>query len=239
MSDGLREIVFDTETTGLDPADGDRVIEIGAVELINRFPTGNTFHMFLNPEGKEVHPDAEQIHGISNDFLKDKATFASSYEEFAQFFAEGMLVAHNASFDKGFLDAELSRMGLAPLSSDRIVDTLMIARRKFPGQRNSLDALCSRFGIDNSHREKHGALLDSELLAEVYIELLGGRQASLTLETLPSSGPGVGQVSGGAEFDKAKTRPAPLAERLTEEDLVRHREFVETLGSEAIWKRYS
>jgi len=171
MVQNIREIIFDTETTGLSAKDGDRVIEIGAIELINRFPTGNIFHVFINPEGKEVHPDALEVHGISNAFLADKPNFADTIGDFDAFFGEGNLVAHNASFDMGFLNAELRRIDRPAIDPNRVVDTLTLARRKFPGQRNSLDALCSRFGIDNSRREKHGALLDSELLAEVYLEL--------------------------------------------------------------------
>ncbi|MEM9332462.1 MAG: DNA polymerase III subunit epsilon [Pseudomonadota bacterium] len=236
MAESLREIIFDTETTGLSAKDGDRVIEIGAIELINRFPSGNTFHIFLNPEGKEVHPDALEVHGISNDFLKDKQTFAEALESFETFFSNGMLVAHNASFDMGFLNAELERLGKSPISNERVVDTLQIARRKFPGQRNSLDALCGRFGIDNSHREKHGALLDSELLAEVYIELLGGKQASLVLEhDLGKSETGTSQSNAASLADFQ--RPAPIDVALTPEEIENHREFVESLGDKAIWKK--
>ncbi len=236
MEENNREIIFDTETTGLSAKDGDRIIEIGAVELINRFPTGSTFHMFINPQGKEVHPDAFEVHGISNDFLSDKPTFAQIYDEFHAFFGHGKLVAHNASFDLGFLNAELSLAKKRQITPDRVVDTLPIARRKFPGQRNSLDALCSRFGIDNSHRKKHGALLDSELLAEVYLELLGGKQASLTLDPAQSKS----DAETGAETfasSQAVQRPEPLPPRLSNEDIQRHREFVDSLGEESIWKR--
>ncbi|MEL7430773.1 MAG: DNA polymerase III subunit epsilon, partial [Pseudomonadota bacterium] len=179
----MREIIFDTETTGLSAKDGDRVIEIGAVEMINRFPTGKTFHRFINPEGRDVHPDALNVHGISNEFLSDKPRFADIIDDFVEFFSNGHLVAHNAEFDVGFLNAELARIGRPGINPDRVIDTLKIARRKFPGQRNSLDVLCTRFAVDNSRREKHGALLDSELLAEVYIELLGGKQATLVLDS--------------------------------------------------------
>ncbi|MEM9278412.1 MAG: DNA polymerase III subunit epsilon [Pseudomonadota bacterium] len=232
----MREIIFDTETTGLSAKDGDRVIEIGAIELINRFPTGNTFHMFLNPEGKEVHPDALEVHGISNEFLNDKPTFADTFKEFDQFFRTGSLVAHNASFDLGFLNAELERIGKPLINTDRVVDTLLIARRKFPGQRNSLDALCSRFNIDNSHRDKHGALLDSELLAEVYMELLGGKQASLVLEHSQREAVSGVQTSN-TERVVIKPRSRPLPSRLTPDDIKRHEEFVETLGDNPIWKQ--
>ncbi len=237
MSGTLREIIFDTETTGLKANDGDRVIEIGAVELINRFPTGKTYHVFVNPEGKEVHPDALAVHGISNDFLSDKPTFQQIADEFLEFFGEGNLVAHNANFDMGFLNAELARLKKSPLDPTRVVDTLAIARQKFPGQKNSLDALCSRFGVDNSHREKHGALLDSEILAEVYIELLGGRQATLVLEQNVSANEAAGTVDQNEGSNGARQRPTPLKSRLTEEDIERHREFIETLGEKAIWKQ--
>jgi len=237
MADALREIIFDTETTGLSAKDGDRVIEIGAVELINRFPTGKTFHMFINPDGKEVHPDALNIHGISNEFLSDKAKFADIYDAFISFFAGGNLVAHNASFDMAFLNAELKRIGKPALAQNRVVDTLLIARKKFPGQRNSLDALCSRFGVDNSHREKHGALLDSEILAEVYIELLGGRQANLILDHETDGENQSMQSEGEEDFAPISKRPSPLPPRISREALQRHSDFVDTLGEDAIWKK--
>ncbi len=237
MADTLREIIFDTETTGLSARDGDRVIEIGAVELINRFPTGKTFHVFISPEGREVHPDALNVHGITNEFLSDKPNFKDILSQFNEFFTTGSLVAHNASFDMGFLNAELARNGEKSFDPDRVVDTLAIARRKFPGQRNSLDALCLRFSIDNSHREKHGALLDSELLAEVYLELMGGRQASLTLEHV-SGGENTNQTSNsGAETSVTQQRPQELASRLSPNDIERHREFVDELGEKPVWKQ--
>ena len=236
MSEALREIIFDTETTGLNAKDGDRVIEIGAIELINRFPTGNTFHMFINPEGREVHPDALEVHGINNEFLADKPTFQDIIGDFRNFFDEGMLVAHNASFDMGFINAELLRIDQERIESARVVDTLLIARRKFPGQRNSLDALCARFGIDNSRREKHGALLDSELLAEVYLELLGGKQASFELDHGPVDEVSVVQQAN-TDIGSVAKRPNPLPARLTEADIKRHKEFVETLGDDPVWKR--
>lgn len=236
MAEILREIIFDTETTGLSANDGDRVIEIGAVELINRFPSGKTFHIFLNPEGKEVHPDALQVHGISNEFLSDKPIFKDAYEEFLEFFGEGMLVAHNAAFDIGFMNAELKRIAKPLLPPDRIIDTLPIARRKFPGQRNSLDALCSRFNVDNSRREKHGALLDSELLAEVYLELLGGKQATLSLDHSRSDDH-ANEMSDKIVSTKARQRPNPLPNRVTEDNITKHKEFVETLGENPIWKQ--
>src|SRR3977135_2658106 len=176
----MREIVFDTETTGLDPAQGHRVIEIGAIELVNRFPSGKTFHRYLNPE-RDVPAEAFAVHGLSGEFLKDKPLFAAVVEELIGFLGDAPLVAHNALFDLGFLNAELTRAGKALVARERLVDTLMLARRKHPAGPNRLDDLCSRYGIDNSRRSKHGALLDAEILAEVYIELIGGRQASLGL----------------------------------------------------------
>ncbi len=239
MAEATREIIFDTETTGLSARDGDRVIEIGAIELVNRYPTGKVFHVFINPEDREVHPEALEIHGISNDFLKDKPTFKEVSEDFLAFFSSGNLVAHNAEFDAGFLNAELARMGHSGIDPSRIVDTLKIARRKFPGQRNSLDALCARFAIDNSHRDKHGALLDSELLAEVYIELLGGKQASLSLDHENQSADSANASSNlkDGELPKARQRPKPLGSRLTSEEIESHAAFVETLGENALWKK--
>lgn len=240
MRDHLREIIFDTETTGLSAKEGDRIIEIGAVELINRFPTGKTFHLFINPQGKEVHPDALQVHGISNEFLQDKPNFSEVLDEFLEFFAVGNLVAHNADFDIGFLNAELARLNKPAIDPVRVVDTLKIARRKFPGQRNSLDALCSRFSVDNSHREKHGALLDSELLAEVYIELLGGRQATLTLDNNQSSSEGSensNQSNGTALTGSHGERPRKLPPRISRQELEAHQAFIDSIGDHALWKR--
>ena len=237
MSEHLREIIFDTETTGLKANDGDRVIEIGAVELINRFPSGNTYHVFINPEGKEVHPEALKVHGISNDFLTDKPIFSDIVDEFLEFFAEGSLIAHNASFDTGFLNAELKRLGKPPIPDVRVIDTLQIARRKHPMGPNSLDALCSRYSIDNSRREKHGALLDSEILAEVYIELLGGRQASFSLEQESAGERSSESTLNDDGSIQTLQRPRPLASPLTDEDRERHRAFVETLGADPIWKK--
>ena len=240
MADQLREIIFDTETTGLSAKEGDRVIEIGAVELINRFPTGKTFHLFINPQGKEVHPDALQVHGISNEFLQDKPNFSEILDEFLDFFAFGNLVAHNADFDIGFLNAELSRLKRPGIDPVRVVDTLKIARRKFPGQRNSLDALCSRFSIDNSHREKHGALLDSELLAEVYIELLGGRQATLTLDANQNENQGgeINSQNGSNTFSGSYgERPRKLPPRISRQELEAHQAFINSIGDHALWKR--
>jgi len=236
MSQAIREIIFDTETTGLSAKDGDRVIEIGAIELVNRFPTGKVFHEYLNPEGREVHPDALRVHGISNEQLLDKPTFNDIFEKFLEFFSQGNLVAHNANFDMGFLNAELARLNKPPLPQSRVVDTLQMARRKHPGAQNSLDALCSRYGIDNSHREKHGALLDSEILADVYIELLGGRQTSLVLEHDESDENNNASLNEAGSAVNSK-RPRILPSRLTAADLERHDRFIETIGDHAIWKK--
>lgn len=228
----MREIIFDTETTGLDRID-DRVIEIGGVELINRFPTGRTFHVYINPEGKAVHPDALAVHGISNERLADKPLFAGILQDFLDFIDGAKLIAHNAMFDIGFINAEFNRLGHPPIHSDRIVDTLALARRKHPMGPNSLDALCRRYGIDNSHRTMHGALLDSQLLAEVYIELIGGKQAALGLTIAE-------QTDGRLIGDQARVimiapRPIPLRPRLTEEERMAHAQLVAKIGEKAIW----
>ncbi|MEM7301363.1 MAG: DNA polymerase III subunit epsilon [Pseudomonadota bacterium] len=233
----MREIVFDTETTGLSARDGHRVIEIGAIELVNRFATGKTFHVYIDPEGKEVEAGALKVHGISNEMLKDKPKFSEIADDFLAFFAEGMLVAHNASFDVGFLNAELQRLKKPQITPERVVDTLQIARRKHPGSPNSLDALCNRYGIDNGHRTKHGALLDSELLAEVYLELSGGRQAALMLGTSSESSETPGEMVDEADV-AISARPNPLPSRLTQKERDAHQAFVEALGDDATWKKY-
>lgn len=177
----MREIIFDTETTGLDPKSGDRLVEIGCIEMVNRVPTGATFHCYFNPD-RDMPAEAERVHGISAAFLADKPRFHEKAAEFLEFIGEeAMLVAHNAGFDFGFVNAELDMCGLPPLSRERMVDTVAMARVRHPGAKNSLDALCTRYGIDRSHRTKHGALLDAELLAQVYVELTGGRQIGLSL----------------------------------------------------------
>jgi DNA polymerase III subunit epsilon len=228
----LREIVIDTETTGLDAAGGDRLIEIACVEIINRIPTGREFHRYVNPE-REVHPEAALVHGLSTDFLRDKPLFKDVAAEFLSFLGEAALVAHNASFDLGFINAELARLARPPLSAERMVDTLLLARRKHPAGPNSLDSLCKRYGVDNSQRTRHGALLDALLLAAVYVELLGERQATLGLETLVLS-----DRTPGAGMGLPPTRPAPLPPRIDREDEIRHREFVKTLGPQALWLQY-
>jgi DNA polymerase-3 subunit epsilon len=233
----MREIVLDTETTGLDARKGDRLIEVGCIELLNRIPSGREFHRFINPEGRDVHPDAERIHGISSASLKDKPVFAQVVGDFLEFIGNDTLVIHNASFDIGFLNAELARVERAAISMDRVVDTLMLARRRHPAGPNSLDALCKRYGIDNSKRTKHGALVDSLLLAEVYVELLGERQSALELGRNQTAVAGqANRASTGTR--RAKPRPAPLAARLSEADEAAHRAFVGTLGSAAIWLKY-
>ena len=234
----MREVVFDTETTGLSHAEGDRVIEIGAVELADGFPTGRTFHVYVSPEGRAIHPDAQAIHGISAEDVADRPTFAEHFEAFQSFFGEGRLVAHNAPFDIGFLDAELARLNQPPIDPDRVVDTLAIARRRFPGARNTLDGLCARFGIDTSRRDLHGALIDTELLAEVYLELTGGRQAGLGLGEPSREERVASQRRGGREVHPPqKQRPRVLPPRLTEVERAAHRAFIEEMGPDTMWHR--
>jgi DNA polymerase-3 subunit epsilon len=227
----LREIVLDTETTGLDPANGDRLIEIGCIEIVNRIPTGREYHCYLNPE-REVHPDAVAVHGLTSEFLQDKPGFADIADEFLAFIADAPLVAHNATFDLGFLNAELERASRPVLSANRIVDTLALARRRHPAGPNTLDALCKRYGIDLSQRTKHGALLDSMLLAGVYVELLGER-----LATLVFAGNG-SQAAARGSMVRAAQRPAPLPPLLSPEEEIAHLEFVKTLGGEPVWLQY-
>ncbi len=229
----MREIVLDTETTGFDPAQGDRIVEIGAIELDNHIPTGRSYHQYLNPE-RPMPAEAFAVHGLGDDFLRDKPLFAAVAAEFLGFIGDARLVIHNASFDMKFLNAELHRVGLPRLADARAIDTVLIARQKFPGSPASLDALCRRFGVDNSGREKHGALLDSELLAEVYLELVGGRQPGLTL-TAVSSRPASGAMA--AEEWRPQPRSASLPSRLSEAEASAHRAFVEKLGASALWRR--
>lgn len=227
-----REIVFDTETTGLDPARGDRLIEIGCIEIINRIPTGREFHYYLNPE-RDVHPDAVAVHGLTLEFLKNKPLFIDVAEPFLTFIGDAPLVAHNGTFDLGFINAELARLQKPVLPPHRIVDTLQIARRKHPAGPNSLDALCKRYGIDNTKRTKHGALMDAALLAQVYVELLGERQATLGLAERGSE-----QTRAATRAGKAKPRPEPLPARISAEQVEAHRTFVGTLGTEAVWLKF-
>jgi DNA polymerase-3 subunit epsilon len=229
----LREIVLDTETTGLDPANGDRLIEIGCIEIVNRIPTGNEFHRYLNPE-RDIHPDAVAVHGLTVEFLRDKPRFADVVDELVAFIADAPLVAHNATFDLGFINAELARASRAMLAASRVVDTLALARRRHPAGPNTLDALCKRYGIDLSQRTKHGALLDAMLLAGVYVELLGERQAALAFDS--RSGPERAIRTGSAA---AARRPVPLPSLLSAEDEAAHRELVETLGPNALWLQYT
>ena len=228
----MREIVFDTETTGLDWRD-DRVIELGGIELVNRFPTGRSFHKYINPQGREIHAEAQAVHGISMADLADKPSFAEIVEEFMEFIDGAHLVAHNANFDMSFINAEFSRLGHASVEQTRVVDTLAIAKRKHPMGPNSLDALCRRYGIDNSRRTKHGALLDSELLAEVYIELIGGKQAALVLD---SSASGASAAIEVTTIEIAvRSRPAPLPVRITEAEIAAHASLVAELGEKSLW----
>jgi DNA polymerase-3 subunit epsilon len=226
----MREVVIDTETTGLDPATGDRIVEIGAVELLNHMPTGRSFHAYVNPQ-RDVPQEAVEVHGLSAAFLADKPVFAAIASEFAAFVGDARLVIHNAAFDMKFLNAELGWAGQATVPWARTVDTLELARRRFPGAQNSLDALCRRFGVDNSGRSKHGALLDSELLAEVYLELMGGRQPDLML-TVVAAGPVV-----TADGWTPPQRPRPLGARLTPAEAAAHVAFVAELGAMALWTR--
>ena len=228
----MREIVLDTETTGLDPMRGDRLVEIGCIELLNSIPSGQTFHRYLNPQ-RDIPAEAFAVHGLSAEFLADKPLFAEIVDDLLAFLGDAPLVIHNAGFDIGFLNAELDRCGRTQLARERLVDTLMLARRKFVGVRNSLDDLCGRFGIDNSKRTKHGALLDAELLAEVYLELIEARQAQLGL-TAAAAGPAVMIGVPAAP----RVRVIPLPPRLTEAERNAHRAFIATLGDAAIWRDY-
>jgi DNA polymerase III subunit epsilon len=231
----LRDIIFDTETTGLDPRE-DRIIELGAVELVNRFPTGRTFHHYINPQGRNVDAEAYAVHGIGTTELAGKPIFQEIADEFLIFIEGANLVAHNAGFDVAFINAELARIGAQPVMPQRVIDTLALARRKHPLGPNSLDALCRRYCIDNSHRTRHGALLDSELLSEVYLELIGGRQAALGLEPLPAVE--AGALDAGAPAGIViRQRPVALAPRLTESERDAHLLLVAELGEKAAWLR--
>lgn len=229
----MREIVLDTETTGLEPAEGHRIVEIGAVELVNHLPTGKTYQCYINPD-RPMPPEAAEVHGLTDDFLRPMPRFAEIAGDFLDFIGEARLVIHNAAFDIKFLNAELERLSRPALAWDRVTDTLALARQKFPGSPASLDALCRRFGVDTSAREKHGALIDSEILAAVYLELLGGRQPDLAMAAQ--------RGSGGLSSPQAKTAPraarrAPLPPRVTAEEAAAHEAFVESLGPAAIWKK--
>jgi DNA polymerase-3 subunit epsilon len=227
----MREIVFDTETTGFEPNEGHRIVEIGLVELVDHFPTGNELRFYLNPE-RDVPIESQRVHGLTNEFLADKPLFAHVVEEFLQFIGDAPLVIHNAAFDIKFINAELARIGREAIPLHRAIDTIEIAKRKLPGARYSLDELCKRFAIDLSARSKHGALLDCQLTAQVYLELIGGRQRGFSLApaeiaAAEAQGPG-----------PARQRPAPLATRLTDEERARHEAFVaRELGDSPVWKK--
>jgi DNA polymerase-3 subunit epsilon len=229
----LREIILDTETTGLDPFEGHRIVEIGCVELVNTIPTGRTWHCYLNPE-RDVPYQAFEVHGLSTEFLRDKPRFAERAEELLGFIEGAMLVMHNAAFDFGFLNAELERVARPLLRWDRVVDTLALARRRHPGAPANLDALCRRYGIDITDREKHGALLDCRLLAGVYVELVGGHQARLEFATN-----GAQAAILQASDVVLRPRPAPLRPRISAAEREAHRAFVATLGAGALWRRYA
>lgn len=230
----MREIVLDTETTGFDPRTGDRMVEIGAVELINHMPTGRTFHQYINPE-RDMPQGAFEVHGLSEEFLRDFPVFADIAGAFLDFIGDARLVIHNAKFDVPFLNAELEWCSLPQIPMQRAIDTLEMARKKFPGSPASLDALCRRFGIDNSHRTLHGALLDSEILAEVYLELIGGRQPGLVLASAQPT-----KTDGGQQPSDWRPRPRPerLAPRITQEEAAAHAAFVEAMGDGAVWRKF-
>lgn len=225
-----REIVFDTETTGFDPENGDRLVEIGAVELINHIPTGVTYHQYINPE-RDVPEEAYKIHGLSYEYLKDFPTFAQVADEWVEFVGDATLVAHNAKFDINFINYELNQLGKEGYSWDRVVDTLEIAKILFPGARNNLDALCRRFNVDNTERTLHGALLDAQLLAEVYLELLGGREPSFLLDKNKKQAAAV-RVS---ESDIVRKFREPRIFALSEEDMKLHNDFLSTKIKGALW----
>lgn len=232
----MREIIFDTETTGLE-SKADRVIEIGGIELFDHFPTGRTFHKYISPGDRKVHPDALAVHGLTDEFLKDKPSFAEIAGELQEFFHDAKWVAHNANFDIGFINAEFERLGVAPVAPEQVIDTLSMARRKHPMGPNSLDALCRRYGIDNSHRTKHGALLDSELLAEVYIEMIGGRQTALGLVDVKQKVKVVQEEDDDVVLE-IPPRPGILPARLSPTDMEDHIKLIAAMGDKAIWKRY-
>ena len=225
----MREIVLDTETTGFDPETGDRIVEIGAVELMGHVATGETYHQYINPE-RGMPDDAFQVHGLGDDFLRDKPKFAQVGQAFLDFIGDAKLVIHNAAFDIKFLNAELKWMGLPQIPWEQAIDTLAIARKRFPGSPASLDALCRRFSIDNASRTLHGALLDSEILAEVYLELIGGKQPDFALSSRPEAKSGE-----SSETWAPKARPAPMASRISEAEAAAHAAFVEKLGGDSIW----
>ncbi len=227
----MREIVLDTETTGLDPFDGHRIVEIGALELFNHIPTGKTYHQYINPE-REMPAEAFAVHGLSDDFLKDKPIFADIVDAFLTFVDGAPMVIHNAGFDMKFINAELKWVGKTALPPEQAIDSLALARKKHPMGPNSLDALCKRYNVDNAMRDLHGALLDSELLAQVYLELIGGRQQSLTLVELKGEA-----MERSVEAIAARARPQPLPSRLSEDEIAAHDEMIASLGDAALWRK--
>ena len=227
----LREIVIDTETTGLEAHAGDRIVEIAALELINGVKSEHTFHYYINPE-RDIPDSAFRVHGISNEMVLDKPKFLDVVDEFISFIGNDPIIAHNAEFDLGFINAELRRVGRGALEQNTIVDTLALARKKFPAKSNSLDALCNRFGVDRSRRVKHGALIDAEILAEVYTELRGGRQTVLTLQVVKKITP------SATELDLLRSRPGDLPAALAENERDAHRALIQGLGGKALWERY-
>lgn len=233
----MREIVLDTETTGFEPSEGDRIVEIGAVELLNHMPTGKIYHQYINPE-RDMPTAAFEVHGLSEERLSKEPVFAAIADDFLEFVGDAKLVIHNAAFDMKFLNWELRAVGKPLIANERAIDTLAIARKRFPGSPAGLDALCRRFNVDNSAREKHGALLDSELLAEVYLELIGGRQPDFTATLSEKKSTGKSGGGGSGEW-RASPRPAALPPRLTGEEKALHEAFVESLGPDALWKKAS
>lgn len=231
----MREIVLDTETTGFDPDTGDRIVEIGAVELMNYLPTGRHFHVYINPD-RDMPAEALAVHGLTSQFLSDKPMFEKIASDFINFVGESRLIIHNAAFDMKFLNWELRKAGHPVMPMTRALDTVAMAREKFPGAPVSLDALCRRWNIDNSNRTLHGALLDSQLLAEVYLELIGGRQPDLVLVTETTAGP---QATASRGIIRRAARPGPLPPRITEAELASHAAFVSRLGQNALWMRYA
>lgn len=227
----MREIVLDTETTGFDPETGDRIVEIGAVELMGHVATGRTYHQYINPE-RAMPQEAFEIHGLGDDFLRDKPKFAEIGRAFLDFIGDAKLVIHNAAFDVKFLNAELKWMSLPQIPWEQAIDTLAIARKRFPGSPASLDALCRRFNIDNSSRTLHGALLDSEILAEVYLELIGGRQPDFALSTQSTGTPGAPDT-----IWTPKPRDKALPSRISEKEAAAHADFVSKLGGSALWSK--
>jgi DNA polymerase-3 subunit epsilon len=229
----MREIIFDTETTGLDPKSGDRLVEIGCVEMVNRIPTGAVYHCYFNPQ-RDMPAEAERVHGLSEAFLADKPLFAEKAEELLEFIGDSPLVAHNAGFDFGFLNTELTNAGFEIVDLSRMIDTVKIARAKHPGAKNSLDALCSRYGVDRSHRTKHGALLDAELLAQVYVELLGGRQMGMELAAEAAQAAVSAAQAPATSPERQRPARAPRPHAASPEELAAHAEFLKSL-KEPIW----